>query len=97
MADRPPRYKRWVHPFRDDPDLVAPFDRALGAIGRQIDDLQARHGCTVQQLANGTRLSKQGLLHIGKLQSDVKLSTMVRIFAFFGYEVVVSLRPIRAA
>lgn len=84
-----------MHPFRDEPALAPPFDRALGAIGQHISDLQARHGCTVQQVADGTRLSKQGVLHISKMQSDLKLSTIVRIFAFFGYEVVISLRSMR--
>jgi len=98
MAERhQAKYRRWVHPFRDHPDLAPPFDRALLSIGQQLNDLQARRGCTLQQLADGTHLSDRGLSHIGKAQSDPKLSTLVRIADFFGCDVVVSFRPARTA
>lgn len=94
VGDRLPRggYKRWVHPFRDSA-LRATFDQVLLQIAHQLDAMQTRRGCTLQQLADGTGLSGRGLLNISKTRSDIKVSTLVRIARFFDCDVVVTFRP----
>lgn len=95
VGDRRPRggYRRWVHPFRDQPALAVPFDRATLSLSDQIDRLQASRGCSVHQVAKGAHLSKQGVINLRKTQSDPKFSTLVRLAAFFGGRILIVVDP----
>lgn len=79
--------------IRDSPALAQQFDRVLLSISDQLYDLQGLRESTLQELVDGSGLSDRGLLDIFKTTSDPKISTLVRLAAFFGRELKVSFRP----
>lgn len=95
---RPPRYKRWAHPFRDHPDRAAEFDHALVAIGAQIAAEQRACGYTQQQLVEAAQphMTRRGLRLLLKAQGDPKLSTLVRLAAALGCDIAIHLRRRRS-
>lgn len=89
LGDRPVEGGRRI---RDNPRLSAAFDKVLLAISDQVYHLQTRKVATLQQLVDGSGVSERCILDVLKTRSDLKISTLVRLAAFFDYEVVVSFR-----
>lgn len=87
------RYRKWQHPFRDHPQLAFRFDVVAGALAEQIEQGRTAAGLTVEQLADRAGLSTQGTINLRKVQSDPKVSTLVRLAAALGRPLRLVIHP----